>query len=109
MCVVRKQSNKRNAFPYITAAAAAEESSKRGASHRTYRLEKTNAVTSGKWYFEMEVLTSGPMRVGWMETCSPPGTELGCDDKSWAFDGFRVSTQSEGPPWPTERKTSCVV
>ncbi|XP_069170443.1 ryanodine receptor [Procambarus clarkii] len=71
------------------AAAAAIQSIKRGTAHRTYRLENTNAVTSGKWYFEMEVLTSGPMRVGWIETSSPPGTELGCDDKSWAFDGFR--------------------
>ncbi|XP_069958037.1 ryanodine receptor isoform X5 [Cherax quadricarinatus] len=71
------------------AAATVVVSTKRGASHRTYRLENTNAVSSGKWYFEMEVLTSGPMRVGWIETSSPPGTELGCDDKSWAFDGFR--------------------
>ncbi|XP_064091941.1 ryanodine receptor-like isoform X23 [Macrobrachium nipponense] len=70
------------------AAAAAEEAAKKGAINRTYRLEKTNAVTSGKWYFEMEVLTTGPMRVGWMETSSPPNTELGSDDKSWAFDGY---------------------
>ncbi|XP_066971323.1 ryanodine receptor isoform X25 [Macrobrachium rosenbergii] len=70
------------------AAAAAEEAAKKGVANRTYRLEKTNAVTSGKWYFEMEVLTTGPMRVGWMETSSPPNIELGSDDKSWAFDGY---------------------
>lgn len=33
------------------------------AAFRTYRVEKTYAVTSGKWYFEFEVLTAGPMRV----------------------------------------------
>lgn len=77
----------------MAGAAAAEQSSTIGIGYRTYRLEKTNAVTSGKWYFEVEVLTSGPMRVGWMEICSQPGTELGTDDKSWAFDGFRVSFQ----------------
>lgn len=73
------------------AATAAAEADKQGMGHRTYRLEKPNAVTSGKWYFEMEVLTSGPMRIGWVEVSSQPGKELGSDDKSWAFDGFRVS------------------
>lgn len=37
------------------------------------------------------MLTSGPMRIGWMEVSSQAGKELGSDDKSWAFDGFRVS------------------
>ncbi|MPC12219.1 Ryanodine receptor [Portunus trituberculatus] len=75
-------------------ATAAAEGDKHGIGHRTYRLEKPNAVTSGKWYFEMEVLTSGPMRIGWVEVSSQPGKELGSDDKSWAFDGFRVSFSS---------------
>lgn len=76
---------------FIAGAAAAETNNLHGTGHRTYRLEKPNAVTSGKWYFEMEVLTSGPMRIGWVEVTSQPGKELGSDDKSWAFDGFRVS------------------
>src|SRR5579863_4740153 len=59
---------------------------KRQSDYRTYRAEKTYAVAEGKWYFlenislklhvimfmrlwdryyEAEVLTSGPMRVGW--------------------------------------------
>lgn len=79
-------------FPvFVTGTAATETNNLHGTGHRTYRLEKPNAVTSGKWYFEMEVLTSGPMRIGWMEVSSQPGKELGSDDKSWAFDGFRVS------------------
>ncbi|XP_066971315.1 ryanodine receptor isoform X17 [Macrobrachium rosenbergii] len=78
------------------AAAAAEEAAKKGVANRTYRLEKTNAVTSGKWYFEMEVLTTGPMRVGWMETSSPPNIELGSDDKSWAFDGYHHQKHFSG-------------
>merc|ERR1712071_652925 len=57
---------------------------------RTYRAEKTYAVSSGKWYFEFEVLTSGPMRVGWAKVEAKPGHELGQDDCSWAFDGWRV-------------------
>ena len=41
-------------------------------------------------YFEFEVLTAGPMRVGWAKVEAKPGYELGQDDCSWAFDGWRV-------------------
>ncbi|KAK3867881.1 hypothetical protein Pcinc_026695, partial [Petrolisthes cinctipes] len=84
--------------------ATSDQNGLLGTGHRTYRLEKTNAVTSGKWYFEVEVLTSGPMRVGWMEICSQPGTELGADDKSWAFDGFRHTKNTTGYSEPYGRR-----
>jgi hypothetical protein len=42
-------------------------------------------------YFEFEVLTAGPMRVGWGKADFKPGCQLGADDCSWAFDGYRVS------------------
>ncbi|XP_036227358.2 ryanodine receptor isoform X17 [Bactrocera oleae] len=57
------------------------------AAFRTYRVERNYAVTSGKWYFEFEVLTAGPMRVGWARADCHPGIMLGSDDSSWAFDG----------------------
>ena len=41
-------------------------------------------------YFEFEVLTAGPMRVGWAKVDSKPGFQLGQDDCSWAYDGWRV-------------------
>lgn len=41
-------------------------------------------------YFEFEVLTAGPMRVGWAKADAKPGYQLGQDDCSWAFDGWRV-------------------
>lgn len=44
-------------------ALAAEAFRQKFSAFRTYRAEKTYAVTSGKWYFEFEVLTAGPMRV----------------------------------------------
>lgn len=44
-------------------ALLAEALRQKFAAFRTYRVEKTYAVTSGKWYFEFEVLTAGPMRV----------------------------------------------
>ncbi|XP_044016394.1 ryanodine receptor isoform X3 [Aphidius gifuensis] len=55
---------------------------------RTYRVEKHYAVNSGKWYFEFEVITAGPMRVGWARADCPPGMMLGNDDYTWAYDGY---------------------
>ena len=49
-------------------------------------------------YFEFEVLTSGPMRVGWAKVEAKPGYELGQDDCSWAFDGWRVSWLCDSSP-----------
>ena len=42
-------------------------------------------------YFEFEILTAGPMRVGWARAECNPGCMLGSDDLSWAFDGYNVS------------------
>lgn len=55
---------------------------------RTYRAENTYKVTAGKWYYEFEVLTSGFMKVGWMDVAAMPDTQLGIDDKSFGFDGY---------------------
>lgn len=41
-------------------------------------------------YFEFEILTAGPMRVGWARADCNPGFQLGSDEHSWAFDGFNV-------------------
>ena len=53
---------------------------------RSYRAEKTYAVTSGKWYFEVEVLTTGSIRVGWANVLFSPSFELGGDEHSYGFD-----------------------
>uniref|UniRef100_A0A4D5R9V0 Ryanodine receptor 44F n=1 Tax=Scolopendra viridis TaxID=118503 RepID=A0A4D5R9V0_SCOVI len=72
---------------------------------RTFRAEKTYSVTSGKWYFEFEVLTAGPMKVGWARDSLPPGIEIGNDENSWAFDGFNEckyyggNNESYGKQW----------
>lgn len=44
-------------------ALLAEALRQKFSAFRTYRVERNYAVTSGKWYFEFEVLTTGPMRV----------------------------------------------
>ena len=53
---------------------------------RSYRAEKTYSVTSGKWYFEIEVQTIGLIRIGWATTSFSPSFELGGDEHSYAFD-----------------------
>ena len=45
-------------------------------------------------YFEFEILTAGPMKVGWIKADMPSGITVGADDNGWAFDGFNVSTLS---------------
>lgn len=42
-------------------------------------------------YFEFEILTAGPMKVGWARADCSPGFQLGSDEYSWAYDGFNVS------------------
>ncbi|XP_062134846.1 ryanodine receptor isoform X8 [Drosophila sulfurigaster albostrigata] len=70
-----------------TEALLAEAQRLKFAAFRTYRVERNYAVTFGKWYFEFEVLTAGPMRVGWARADCYPGAMLGSEDTSWAFDG----------------------
>ena len=55
---------------------------------RTYRVEKYYGVTSGKWYYECEIMTDGEVKIGWSLTTCSPDHELGGDDSSWAYDGF---------------------
>ncbi|KAH0998941.1 hypothetical protein HUJ05_009475, partial [Dendroctonus ponderosae] len=68
----------------------AEASRLRQQAFRTYRAEKNYAVGSGKWYFEFEILTAGPMRVGWAKADCAPGSMLGSDENTWAFDGYNL-------------------
>ncbi|XP_046400098.1 ryanodine receptor isoform X3 [Ischnura elegans] len=69
-------------------ALLAEAGKSKQISFRTYRVEKNYAVSGGKWYFEYEVLTNGPMRVGWARADCSPGNQLGSDEDTWAFDGY---------------------
>ena len=77
--------------PTGDAAAEAQALLNKDSSHqrsdfRSYRAEKTYAVTSGKWYFEIEVQTLGAIRVGWATTAFLPSSELGGDEHSYAYD-----------------------
>ncbi|KAM9837412.1 LOW QUALITY PROTEIN: ryanodine receptor 2 [Aulostomus maculatus] len=63
---------------------------------RIFRAEKTYCVHAGKWYFELEVLTAGEMRVGWARPGCLPDQELGSDDQAYVFDGFKVQRWHQG-------------
>lgn len=58
---------------------------------RIFRAEKQYAVTSGKWYFEFEAVTTGEMRVGWARPNVRSDIELGSDELAYVFNGNRVS------------------
>jgi hypothetical protein len=38
-------------------------------------------------YYEFEVLTTGFMKVGWMDINAPPNTSVGVDEFSYGYDG----------------------
>ncbi|XP_035389752.1 ryanodine receptor 2 isoform X2 [Electrophorus electricus] len=63
---------------------------------RIFRAEKTYCVNAGKWYFELEVLTAGEMRVGWTRPGCLPDLELGSDDQAFVFDGFKAQRWHQG-------------
>ncbi|VDL92643.1 unnamed protein product [Schistocephalus solidus] len=50
-----------------------------------YRAQVTRAVTRGKWYYEVELLTSGMVRVGWATALAPPDVVIGMRGSSFAF------------------------
>jgi hypothetical protein len=56
---------------------AAEVKASLHPTHRTYRAEKTYGVSSGKWYYEVEILSSGSVSLGWALTDAAPDAALG--------------------------------
>uniref|UniRef100_A0A9J8B7I3 Ryanodine receptor 3 n=1 Tax=Cyprinus carpio carpio TaxID=630221 RepID=A0A9J8B7I3_CYPCA len=77
-------------------------------SFRLFRVEKTYAVKTGKWYFEFEALTGGDMRVGWARPGCRPDKELGLDDQSF---GRRVHMGSHffGRTWNKGDVVGCMI
>ena len=44
-------------------------------------------MSSGKWYYEVEILSPGSVSVGWAITDAAPDASLGGDESSWGYDG----------------------
>lgn len=64
--------------------------------HRSYRAEKTYKVSSGKWYFEVEILSDGPIKVGWATVDFSPSATLGSDENSYAYDCHSAKKLTSG-------------
>ncbi|ORY00767.1 SPRY-domain-containing protein [Basidiobolus meristosporus CBS 931.73] len=64
----------------------------------------TMCVSSGTWYYEVQLVTSGIMQIGWATKSSifrpDEGVGVGDDDHSFAFDGCRKLAWSSGYPIP---------
>ncbi|KAL3874970.1 hypothetical protein ACJMK2_037916, partial [Sinanodonta woodiana] len=81
---------------------------------RTYRAQKTYAVTSGKWYYEYEVMTTGFMKIGWAMVSLDPSSTLGTDGKSYVFDGsagrkWHVGAEPYGKVWNEGDVIGCML
>ncbi|XP_076856683.1 ryanodine receptor 2 isoform X3 [Brachyhypopomus gauderio] len=77
-------------------AARTDISSTASERFRIFRAEKTYCVNAGKWYFELEVVTAGEMRVGWSRPGCLPHLQLGSDDQAFVFDGFKAQRWHQG-------------
>lgn len=76
------------------------------------------AVSSGKWYYELNLHTNGCIQVGWVDTSyegkAENGQGVGDDGVSWAYDGWRKllwhETSSEwGAKWAVGDVVGCAV
>ncbi|XP_053136342.1 ryanodine receptor 3 isoform X7 [Hemicordylus capensis] len=63
---------------------------------RFFRVERSYAVKTGKWYFEFEAVTGGDMRVGWARPGCRPDVELGADDQAFVFEGSKGQRWHQG-------------
>lgn len=84
----------------------------------TYRASNHLAVTykekgDNRWYFEVEIMSEGEIRVGWATTEAPPNMPLGSTKHSYAFDGHivpykcHVTTESFGKTWKKGAVLGC--
>ena len=77
------------------------------------------ALTRGKWYYEVSLLTPGLMQIGWCTSkftgSSNDGEGVGDDTHSYAYDGFRRlkwsngDAQRFGPKWKAGDVVCCAV
>uniref|UniRef100_A0A8C7IRH6 Ryanodine receptor 1 n=1 Tax=Oncorhynchus kisutch TaxID=8019 RepID=A0A8C7IRH6_ONCKI len=86
----------------------------RGDKVRIFRAEKSYAVTSGKWYFEFEAVTTEEMRVGWARPNVRADNELGADELAWVFNGktaqrWHVGNDPFGRQWQSGDVVGCMI
>ncbi|CAF1381800.1 unnamed protein product, partial [Adineta ricciae] len=85
-------------------------------TYRTYRAERTFAVMRGKWYYEVEILTTGRVLIGWGHASKLDAYyPLGTDSYGYAFDGLNAQRlhqdtyESFGKPWTKHDIIGCMI
>ena len=68
-----------------SASGKGKEASRQN-SPRTYRAERTYAINTGKWYYEAEIMTNGPIKLGWSSANSVANVDICEDPSSYSFD-----------------------
>ena len=96
--------------------ATSSASSERISNYRTYRAEQTFAVTRGKWYYEVELLTSGRMFIGWAQVAKLDSFyPLGSDSHGYGFDGLNARrfhhnvSDGFGKQWSKNDVVGCMI
>ena len=61
-------------------------------------IRTNNCLVSGKWCYEVQVLTNGLMQIGWsqLNTVFNNHEGVGDDESSYAYDGYRVCKWHRG-------------
>lgn len=61
-------------------------------------IKANTAVFSGRYYYEVRLMTSGLFQIGWCTLGTPFTSEhgVGDDDSSYAYDGFRIKKWNAG-------------
>ena len=86
------------------------------ADYRTYRAEQTFAVSQGKWYYEVQILTAGRMHIGWARASQFDAFDpLGTDAGGFALDGSNARrchsnvVDGFGKPWAKNDIVGCMI
>ena len=55
-------------------------------------IRGTNGVTSGRWCFEVQIITNGLLQLGWCQltTAFTNSNGVGDDQTSYSYDGWRI-------------------
>lgn len=85
----------------------------------TATTARTCRVTSGKWYYEVQLVTAGVAQLGWADSSfdadSAAGDGVGDHARSWAYDGSRErkwtagDASAFGRPWAKDDVIGCLL
>ena len=79
-------------------------------------IRGTNGVTSGKWCFEVQIITNGLFQFGWCQltTAFTSSNGVGDDQTSYSYDGWRIvkfhkNQENYGDLWDVGDYIGCCI